>query len=139
MQVLLDEDDGDLRTMYARYLQARGYAVLEAADGEEALAAFEEHRPGAVISDVLLPGMMGFDLCARIRELAPEAPLIMMTAVYHHPNYARDAADRLGVDHYLNKPFPLEKLLAPGARRQPRASGQSEAQASARAHPAQQA
>ena len=93
-----------------RALREEGHAVDVAADGPEGLWLATENTYGAIVLDVMLPGLDGFQLCRRLRESGRWAPLLMLTA--------RDAvSDRVrgldaGADDYLVKPFSLVELAA---------------------------
>jgi two-component system response regulator MtrA len=107
--VLLVEDDDGLRRSIALVLRASGMHVIEAADGETAVDAFQAETPAIVVLDIMLPGRDGFSVCEAIREQS-DAPIIMVTA--------RDAAAdivrglELGADDYVVKPFEAAVLLA---------------------------
>ncbi|MEV0408284.1 response regulator transcription factor [Actinoallomurus sp. NPDC050550] len=110
MRVLVVEDEPKMRMLLRRALTEEGYAVDVAADGPQALALADAATFDAVVLDVMLPGLDGFDVCTRLRRRGKRVPVLMLTA--------RDAiADRVrgldgGADDYLTKPFSLEELLA---------------------------
>ena len=93
-----------------RALKEEGHAVDVAADGPQGLWLATENEYGAIVLDVMLPGMDGFQLCRRLRESGAWAPVLMLTA--------RDGVtDRVrgldaGADDYLVKPFSLLELAA---------------------------
>lgn len=95
------------------YLQQAGHDTLEAPDGPNAVVAARE-QPDLVVLDVMLPGFDGFEVCRRLREVRPDLPIIMLTAL-------GDEEDRIagldsGVDDYLAKPFsPRELVLRVGS------------------------
>lgn len=109
MRVLLIEDEPDLLASLAKALREDGYAVDGAADGEEGLYKAENYDYDAVILDVMLPRLDGWELLRRLRK-SKKTPVLMLTA--------RDAIrDRVrgldtGADDYLVKPFDLDELLA---------------------------
>lgn len=108
--VLLVEDDEALRTIIARHLRARGWAVHEAPSAEEAGAALARgHRPDVVILDINLPGDTGWDLL-RGGPLADPGrpPVVVATATPISPRRLRE----FGVAGYLPKPFPMEALVS---------------------------
>jgi len=77
-RVLLIDDDQVLMQMLSQYLRKNGYEVYEASTGKEGLRlAYNEH-PDLVILDVMLPGMDGWEVCARLREMA-DVPVIMLS------------------------------------------------------------
>jgi len=109
MRLLLIEDDGDLRRVVATALEEEGYAVDVAADGEEGLHKALTWEYDALILDVMLPKLDGWQVLSKLREKKP-LPVLMLTA--------RDSVnDRVrgldgGADDYLVKPFDLSELCA---------------------------
>ena len=108
-RILMIEDDVSLASMVSEYLQAAGVQVDAAHDAASGLAALSRTKPDAVILDVMLPDLDGFEVCRRIRANS-DVPVIMLTA-------RGDDADRivgleLGADDYLPKPFNPRELLA---------------------------
>jgi two-component system, OmpR family, response regulator MprA len=107
--VLIVDDDRRITDMLRRTLAYEGYAVVTAANGHEALAKAQVHRPDVVVLDWLMPGMDGIEVAKRLRA-ADAVPILMLTA--------RDAIeDRVegldsGADDYLVKPFAPIELLA---------------------------
>lgn len=107
--VLIADDDRKIIDMLRRTLAYEGYHVVTAADGREALAKAQAHRPDVVVLDWLMPGLDGIEVARRLRE-ADATPILMLTA--------RDAIeDRVegldsGADDYLVKPFAPAELLA---------------------------
>ena len=67
-QILLVEDDNNLRDIYGERLMAEGYDILSASDGEEALQIAAQQKPDLIISDVMMPEMNGFELCETIKK-----------------------------------------------------------------------
>jgi len=110
MRVLLAEDDPGVLRFVAKGLKEQAYAVDVASNGPDALEQAEINAYDLIILDVMLPGMSGFAVCRRLRELGQKMPVLMLTA--------RDAVeDRVaGLDHgpddYLTKPFEFRELLA---------------------------
>jgi two-component system OmpR family response regulator len=110
MRVLIVEDEARMATAIRRGLQAEGVVADVAARGEDALWMAGSTDFDAVILDVMLPGIDGFETCQRLRDDGVWVPIIMLTA--------RDAIeDRVegldrGADDYLVKPFSLAELLA---------------------------
>ncbi|OJT98674.1 MAG: hypothetical protein BGN82_04170 [Alphaproteobacteria bacterium 65-7] len=111
VQVILAEDETQLRQMIGERLTARGHKVLQAADGEEALALVRAH-PGValLLSDVLMPRKNGYDLVEAALKLRPELKVLMMTAyAADHPPPAALAAREIRT---LVKPFDPERMTA---------------------------
>jgi DNA-binding response OmpR family regulator len=107
--VLVVDDEPIVREVVVRYLEREGYATLEAGDGDLARRLLEQHTPGLVVLDVMLPGTDGLELCRWIRARS-ELPIIMLTA-------RGEEADRivgleLGADDYVTKPFSPRELAA---------------------------
>jgi len=110
VRVLIVEDEPRMAELVRRGLEGEGIAADVAVDGEEALWMAQAHPYDAVILDVMLPGLDGFETCRRLRSAGVWAPVLMLTA--------RDAVeDRVagldsGADDYLVKPFAFAELLA---------------------------
>jgi two-component system OmpR family response regulator len=110
MRVLIVEDDIRMAAAIRRGMQAEGIAADVATRGEDAIWMVAASEFDAVVLDVMLPGIDGFETCRRLREDGVWAPIIMLTA--------RDSVeDRVqgldqGADDYLIKPFSLAELLA---------------------------
>lgn len=107
--ILVAEDETNLRDFICRNLKARGFRVFEAANGLEALAIFEQNQLSLLILDLMMPRMDGLEVCRRVREKSI-VPIIVLSAL----DAERDkvAAFGLGADDYLTKPFGVEELLA---------------------------
>ncbi|HEX2909396.1 MAG TPA: response regulator transcription factor [Chloroflexia bacterium] len=108
-RILIAEDDPGLRDFITRNLQIRGFEVLEAGNGLEALAVWERENPHLLILDVMMPRMDGLEVCRRIREQSG-VPIIILTALDAESD--KVTALDLGADDYLTKPFGVEELLA---------------------------
>jgi two-component system OmpR family response regulator len=110
MRVLIVEDHVKMAGLIRRGLRKEGMAVDVTGDGEDAVARAEATEYDAIILDVMLPGIDGFEVCRRLRGDGVWAPILMLTA--------RDAVrDRVagldeGADDYLTKPFSYAELLA---------------------------
>src|SRR2546423_2706602 len=108
-RILLAEDEVALRDFVSRNLRARGFEVLEASNGLEAIALWEREDPHLLILDIMMPRMDGLEVCRRVRELSA-VPIIVLTALDAESD--KVAAFDLGADDYLTKPFGVEELLA---------------------------
>lgn len=111
-QILVVDDDRNLRKIIATNLELAGYDVTAAANGEEALMALEQFQPDLVILDVMMPAMDGYEVARRIRSHPVNArvPIIMLTA-------KSEVEDKIsgfdaGADDYITKPFGPQELLA---------------------------
>ena len=109
MKILLVDDDPDLLTVTGFALQQAGFLVVKAADGLEALDAFQREQPDLAVLDINLPKLNGFDLARKLRERS-KIPLIMLTARNEEEDVVR--ALSIGADDYLSKPFSPKILLA---------------------------
>ena len=85
-QILLVEDRCNQRRLYEEELTDEGYDVLSAANGCDALALFQQHRPQLVIMDILLPGMNGIEVMERLLVIEPKLPIIVHSA-YSSPSH----------------------------------------------------
>lgn len=106
--LVVDDEPPILRTL-KRNLGGRGYEVLTATSGEEALAQIEEHLPDLLILDLMLPGISGLEVCQKVREWS-QMPIIILSA--RGEEQQKVAALELGADDYLTKPFGLDELVA---------------------------
>jgi two-component system, OmpR family, KDP operon response regulator KdpE len=108
-RILVAEDQDSLRASIGRNLRARGFEVIEAANGMEALSLWDAEQPQLLILDVMMPRMDGLEVCRRVRERST-VPIIVLTAMDSESD--KVAAFDLGADDYLCKPFSVEELLA---------------------------
>ena len=108
-EILIVDDEQDLRTMIRSIFESAGYTqVRTAASGEEALALIAKKIPGIIILDVMMPGMDGFELLQELRAVS-KVPVLMLTAKGEAED--RFAGFELGADDYLVKPFLPKELL----------------------------
>ena len=110
MRILLIEDDVALAESLAWGLRAEGYVVQTAHDGIEGLRHATYHPIDVIILDVMLPGLDGYQVCARLRAAGIWTPVLMLTALGDDLDQA-EGLD-LGADDYLSKPFAYPVLLA---------------------------
>jgi DNA-binding response OmpR family regulator len=109
-RILVIDDDPAITSVLKRGLSYEGYAVDSAGSGEAGLSLAREHNPDLVVLDIMMPGITGLEVLARLRAADPQLPVIMLTA--------KDApADQVqgleaGADDYVIKPFTFEVLLA---------------------------
>ena len=108
-QILIVDDDQEIRELLQEYLVRAGFDVLVAANGTDMYQHLQNGYPDLIILDIMMPGDDGFQLCQQVRRNS-QIPIIMLTA-------ASDEADRvigleLGADDYIAKPFSPRELLA---------------------------
>jgi DNA-binding response OmpR family regulator len=108
--VLVVEDEPQLRTMLTDNLEFEGYRVTAVASGEEALTVCDRHGFSLLLLDVMLPGISGFELCARLRGRGTHVPIIVLTARAEERDRVHGLD--LGADDYVSKPFSVRELLA---------------------------
>ena len=110
VRVLVVDDETTLSELVSMALRYEGWDVRTAADGSSAVRAARDFRPDAVVLDVMLPDLDGFEVLRRLRAETPHVPVLFLTA--------KDAVeDRVagltaGGDDYVTKPFSLEELVA---------------------------
>jgi two-component system KDP operon response regulator KdpE len=107
--ILIVEDDPNVRKLVRVNLTKRGYTVSEAEDSHQALALFQSVPVDLVLLDLVLPGLSGVDICAWIRARS-EVPIIILSARLEED--LKVAALDAGADDYVTKPFGSEELLA---------------------------
>ena len=107
--VLVADDEPETRKYLRVNLVARGYQVVEAATGEEAVNGFAKRRVDLVLLDVLMPGLDGYDVCSRIRK-SSDVPIVFLTGRAAERDLVR--AFDIGADDYLTKPFGVAELMA---------------------------
>lgn len=109
-RVLLVDDDADIIESLRLALEANGFEVLIARDGNQGLALTERETPDLVILDMMMPKRSGFLVLERLRRTQDTSPpVIMITA--NEGSRHKAYAEMLGVDDYLRKPFPMDRLL----------------------------
>jgi DNA-binding response OmpR family regulator len=107
-RILVVDDEPDAVYLLREFLVAKGYEVLTASDGEEALRKVKEERPHAILLDVRMPGMNGLEVLKRVREIDHEVGVIMVTAVSE--GETGNQALQLGAFDYITKPLDFEYL-----------------------------
>ena len=118
--VMVVDDERAHRLMLKAHLEDAGYRVLEAADGEAALALAEKEAIDLVLMDVVMPRLDGQAALARLKALLPESPILMMTA--YGSIESAVAALKAGAEDYLPKPLDVEEVLIKVARHLEKAS-----------------
>ena len=105
--ILLVDDEDSIQTLLTFPLQRDGYRVVQARDGEEALARFEEEEPDLVVLDIMLPRLDGLEVCKRLRARST-VPIIMLTA--RGEELDKVLGLELGADDYITKPFSIREF-----------------------------
>lgn len=110
-KVLVVDDEEEYRVLLCRVLAAAGYEVFPAGNGQEGLKLYASKAPDLVMLDVMLPDMLGFDFCRKIRggKETPETPVLFCTVRSAVSSLARGI--REGSTDYVIKPFVPEDLL----------------------------
>ena len=107
--ILLIEDEPEIAELLTLFFEREGFRLLHATSGEEGLERLRDRGPRAVLLDVGLPGIDGFEVCRRIRA-ASEVPIIMLTA--RDAEVDKIVGLELGADDYVSKPFSPRELVA---------------------------
>lgn len=110
--VLIVDDEKDIRDLLAYNLSKEGFAVLTAADGNEALKQLTDHKASVVVLDIMMPGLDGFEVCKRIRtnKAWENLPVIFLTA--RSSEVDQIVGLELGADDYIQKPVSARVLVA---------------------------
>lgn len=109
--ILVVDDNDDNSEIVRTLLEARGFAVMVARDGDEAMALFESARPALVLLDVLMPGRSGWEVCRLMRQHPDHGRavrIIMLTALSEWND--KQSAIQTGADDYVTKPVDLADL-----------------------------
>jgi DNA-binding response OmpR family regulator len=110
MKILVIEDDSRVAALIRRSLEEQGFFVEMAYDGILGMKMARGYEFDLVVTDIILPGLNGLELCKQLRDLKPELPIIMLTALGTTDDKVEgfDA----GADDYLVKPFEMRELIA---------------------------
>jgi len=111
--ILLAEDDRILRKAGEATLKKRGYAVIAAVDGEDALAKARAHKPDLILLDVIMPKLQGFEVLANLKNDAAtrDIPVIMLSNLQDESD-VRKATDAGALDYLVKSNVPLDVLAA---------------------------
>jgi two-component system chemotaxis response regulator CheY len=110
-KILVVDDEPDFCGTLVDFLEAKGYSVLEAHDGDQALAVYRQERPDLVLMDIRMPGKDGIETLRELRAFDPEARVIMVTAVDEEGLAARTITQD-GAYSYITKPVNSDYLEA---------------------------
>lgn len=109
IDILIVEDNKELSTLLCDFLQTENYIVSVTENGEKALSLYEKYGARLVLLDVMLPGLDGFAVCAKIREQS-NAPILIVSAKTEKDDKMNGLV--LGADDYIEKPYDIDILLA---------------------------
>jgi DNA-binding response OmpR family regulator len=107
-RILLVDDEQPIQTLLSFPLQRDGYEVVQASDGNEALARFNEQSFDLVVLDLMLPRLDGLEVCKRLRAKGSTVPIIMLTAKSEEIDKVLGL--ELGADDYITKPFSMREF-----------------------------
>ena len=107
--ILIVEDNRELAELLRDFLRAENYTVSIAENGEKALTLYEKYGARLIVLDILLPGMDGFAVCTRIREMS-NTPILIVSARNEKSDQLKGL--HLGADDYIEKPYDIDIMLA---------------------------
>ena len=107
--ILVVDDDARMRELVRANLELEGYAVTEASNADEGLAAVAEHAPDLVLLDVMMPGVDGWEMLRRVQERHGSVPVVMFSGKVDEQAQA-EAAER-GATGFVGKPFDIQQLV----------------------------
>lgn len=112
-KILVVDDEVDILNLIEKVLLDKGYTVITATRGREALNYVKSQYPDLIILDAMLPEVHGFDVCKKIKGSAKygHIPVIMISAIYRGWRFAKDLTDSYGVDLFIEKPFKINELV----------------------------
>ncbi|TNE47577.1 MAG: response regulator transcription factor [Deltaproteobacteria bacterium] len=109
-RILVVEDEPALQVSLVDNLTFEGYEVVASSRGDEGLELALENPPDLVVLDIMLPGLDGYAVCRRIKEMHPTLPIVMLSARDQSVDVVRGL--ELGADDYVKKPFAMAELMA---------------------------
>lgn len=110
IKILVAEDDPHIRMGLKDTLESEDYIIVEAADGNQAIALFKTQSFDLALLDIMMPEKSGYDVCREIRAIDQQVPIIMLTAKGEEID--KVVGLELGADDYVTKPFGIHELLA---------------------------
>ena len=110
MKILIAEDDAHMRAALVEILTAEGFQAVAAGDGNEALRLFEAEHPELLCLDVMMPGLSGYDMCRRVRQVDPDIGIVFITAKSGEVDTVLGL--ELGADDFISKPFGRREVVA---------------------------
>lgn len=125
--ILVVDDDSDVRELVCWMLEQDGYAAIPAEGGREALEHLAAHAPDLVITDVVMPGVDGFEVLLQLRLLAPKTGVLVMSGGGRlAPDLYLETARRMGAKAVLSKPFTRAEMLDAVHQVLPKCAAQSQ-------------
>lgn len=111
MKILIADDELRLRKVIALYMTKCGYEIIEAGNGEAAVELVKEHKPDAIVLDVMMPGLNGIETAETIRKIPEFAatPIVLLTANASESDVKKGLAT--GANKYITKPFSPKELV----------------------------
>jgi CheY-like chemotaxis protein len=108
-KILIVDDEPAIRFLITATLEDEGYELYEAADGREAATLVGDVHPDLIIMDVMMPGLTGYELCARLKQDPATQGIVIIMLTAKGQEQDRRCCEQAGADHYLRKPFsPME-------------------------------
>lgn len=107
--ILVVEDDRELNRLFCTVLGKNGYNPISASNGEEALSILDTEYTDLIISDIMMPGLDGFGLCAEVRKVYPSLPILMITAKDSFGDKQKGFFS--GADDYMVKPVDVNEMI----------------------------
>jgi len=108
VNILVAEDEADLREILKVTLEQEGYRAILASDGDEAIKKIEEKSFQMALIDIKMPGVSGKELVSKIKQINPWAPIVIITG---SPDFKEEMSLRKQVYEYIYKPFKLNELV----------------------------
>lgn len=111
-RIIVCEDEDSIREFIVLNLKRSGYEVTDVSRGEDAIKAFEEHggEYDAALLDIMMPGIDGFEVCKRLRQMSDKVGIIMLSAKSQEMD--KVSSLMMGADDYITKPFSVTELIA---------------------------
>ena len=107
-RILIVDDEQDICECLRQFFTSRGFSVVSAFSGEEALERLAQESPDVILLDIKLPGLSGIEVLRRLRDTHPHVRVIMVSALDEHE--LREQAKQYGATAYITKPFDLSDL-----------------------------
>lgn len=112
LRILIADDDRDAVVTLSTVLQHEGHEVVEVYRGDAVLELVRRYEPDAVLLDIGMPGLTGFEIARQLREQLRHACPMLVAVTGWHQATARELGKLVGFNHYLTKPYATEDLLA---------------------------